>query len=144
MENKTWIVVVLIILVALVAYNFKGMTGQDVTEFGRDQITKITVNPTRVSFDRYDTMKLLTIEVDVGSLGVDKDLELYRVTPTGGVRVSSKIAVCNKHTCTEDVTLTFKFSAGTESGTYFFRGERDNYDTLEHDLKFDSNKFIVA
>lgn len=140
MENKTWIVVVLIILVALVAYNFKGMTG----EITKDQVAKLTVSPTRVSFGTHDAMKLLTIKIEVGSIGIDKYLELYRDSPTGGVRVSSKIAICNADLCTEDVTITYKLSARQEAGTYFFRGERDNYDTLEHDIRFDSNKFVIA
>ena len=140
MENKTWIVVVLIILVALVAYNFKGMTG----EITKEQITKITVNPTKVSFGKYDTMKLLTIKVDVGSVGVDKWLRLYKVTPTGSVRVGSEsITICNKNICYDDVTLTYKLSSGNKAGTYFFRAERDNYDTSKNDIKFDSNKFVI-
>lgn len=140
MENKTWIVVVLIILVALVAYNFKGMTG----EVTKDQITKITVNPTKISFDPQDAGKILTIDVNVGSIGIDKWLYLNRVTPTGSTRASGDhIAVCNKNVCWDDVTLNFKVNAGLAKGTYFLRGERDNYDSVEHDIKFDSNKFII-
>lgn len=143
MENKTWIVVVLIILVALVAYNFKGMTG----EITKDQVTTITLSPTKVSFGKYDAMKLLTIKIDIGSIGVDKWLRLYKVNPidpTKSSRVGSEsIAVCNKDVCTKDVTLTYKLNSGLGDGTYFFRAERDNYDKIGHDIKFDSTKFII-
>jgi hypothetical protein len=140
MENKTWIVVVLIILVALVAYNFTGMTG----EITKDQITKITVSPTKVIFDKYDAGKLVTINVDIGSIGVDNWLQLYKVAGTESIRLAKeKIAACHDNICTKDVTLTYKLTAGLESGTYFFRAERDNYDNIGHDLKFDSNKFVI-
>ena len=140
MENKTWIVIVLIILVAVVVYNFTGMTG----EVTKAEVTKITVSPTKVSFGTHDSMKLLNLNIDVGSIGVDKWLRLYRVTATGGVRVGAEsIAVCKTDVCRDDVVLTYKLSLGNEPGTYFFRAERDNYDTLEHDIKFDSNKFVI-
>ncbi len=140
MENKTWIVVVLIILVALVAYNFKGMTG----EITKDQITKITVSPTKIIFDKFDAGKLITINVDIGSIGIDSWLQLYKVAGTGNIRMArNKVSVCKDSICTEDVTLTYKLTAGLESGTYFFRAERDNYDEIGHDLKFDSNKFVI-
>jgi hypothetical protein len=116
------------------------MTG----EITKEQITKITVNPTSVSFDKYEATKVLTIKVDMGSIGVDKWLRLYKVTETGSTRVGSEsITACNKNICTEDATLTYKLGAEVGKGTFFFRAERDNYDSAEHDIKFDSNKFIV-
>lgn len=140
MENKNWIIVVLIILVALVAYNFSGMTGA----ISKEQMTTITVSPTSVTFEKYATMSLVNIKVNIGSIGVDKSLQLYQETESGSVRVGAgETSICNRDICNGNVELTYKVPSSLEKGTYFFRAERDNYDGKGHDIKFDSNLFVV-
>lgn len=130
--NKTWVIVVLIILVALVAYNFNGMTG------AATGVTTITVSPNEVSFGKQETMKLLQIHVKPSANGIDTKLHLYRVAENGDYRVGTEaVDLCTDSICKKEATVEYKLGREIEVGKYFFRGERAN-------VKFDSNTFEVT
>lgn len=117
-DNKVLLSAVLVILVALVAFNFGDITGKAV-----ESNTVIAVSPTSVSFGEYDTIKLLTIKVSPGKDGVDTKMYLHQ---ENGFRVGGEtVNICPDSLCYDEVTLTYKLDSGIESGRYFFKAERE-------------------
>jgi len=134
-NNKTLLIAVLIILLALVAFNFNKISGRVTgdTDIG------VTVSPTIIDFDRFDGAKIITVTVDAGSIGVDKDVRLYRLEGSRRYRIGSATwTLCNRDICTGTISKNLRLSAGLDSGNYVLRLERDNYD-----IQKDSNMFTI-
>ena len=141
-NNKTLLIAVLIILLALVAFNFNKISGsvsQDLLDIG------IVVSPTVIKFDRDDGAKIITVTVNAGNIGLDgegldKQIELYEVENTGRRdRVAGKTwNLCNTNICTGTISKNLQVGAEVPSGRYVLRLERDNYD-----IEVYSNEFII-
>jgi len=132
-DNKVLLAAVLIILVALVAFNFGDITGKAVKDDG----TVIAVSPTTVKFGEYDTMKLVTIKVIPGKDGVDTVMSLYMVD---GFKVSGEtVNICTDSICREEATLTYKLDSELKPGKYYFKAER-----VQKGKTYKSNSFEIA
>lgn len=134
-NNKTLLIAVLIILLALVAFNFNKISGRVV---GEADIT-VAVNPTVIDFGRFDAAKTITATVDGGSIGIDKRIQLYEVEGSRKNRVSGQSwTLCNRNICTGKISKNLRISSNLDSGIYVLRLERNNYDIV-----VDSNVFRV-
>ena len=135
-NNKTLLIAVLIILLALVAFNFNKISGR----VAGDADISVAVSPKIIEFDRYDAAKTITITVDAGSIGVDKDVRLFRIADSGRkYRMGSpRWNLCNGNICTGKISKNLRLSASLGSGDYFFRLRRSNYDIV-----VDSNRFTI-
>ncbi|MEK6922622.1 MAG: hypothetical protein AABX08_02360 [Nanoarchaeota archaeon] len=124
MDNrKILLFAVLIILLILVAFNFKNISGR---LHGGD--VHIEVDPGIVDCRRYDASKIVNIFVDAGSVGIDKGFYMHRAED--GTRVGgSSNSLCTGSICTGAHSKNYRLSCGQESGTYFFRFTRDNYNS---------------
>jgi len=131
-DNKVLLAAVLVILVALVAFNFGDITGKAVKDS-----TVIAVSPTVVKFGEYDTVKMVTIKVMPGEDGVDTKMSLYKVD---GFKVGGEtVNICTESICREETTLTYKLDSGLEAGKYYFKAEREQKGRV-----FKSNSFEIA
>ncbi|MEK6952907.1 MAG: hypothetical protein AABX29_07885 [Nanoarchaeota archaeon] len=137
-NNKTLLVAVLIILLALVAFNFNKISGRAVGD-GSD--VSIVVSPSVVTFSGDETGKFITVTVDTGGVGVDSQLELFSVVGGLRERVSISDTLCGtKSLCNGVVSKQFLIPARIPSGDYVVRVERSN---PSYNFKVDSNVFTV-
>lgn len=137
-NNKTLLVAVLIILLALVAFNFNKISGRAVGD-GSD--VSVVVSPSIVTFNGDETTKFITVTVDTGSVGVDSQLELFSVVGGLRERVSISDTLCGtKSICNGVVSKQFLIPSRVESGDYVIGVERSN---SAYGFKVDSNIFTI-
>ncbi|MFH1591915.1 MAG: hypothetical protein ABIB47_00940 [Candidatus Woesearchaeota archaeon] len=134
MDNrKVLLFAVLVILLALVGLNFKGITGK---QLGGGVV--IELSPTDVDCRRQDSSKIIYVFVDAGSVGVDQKFYMHRADD--GTRVGgSSDNLCPQSICTGAHSKNYRLSCGLPSEEYFFRFTRDNYN-----LVFDSEVFTLT
>lgn len=134
MDNrKVLLFAVLVILLALVGLNFKGITGK---QLGGDVI--IELSPTTMDCRRQDNSKVINVFVDAGSIGVDKTFYMHRADDESRVGGSSD-TLCSQSICSGAHNTNYRLSCGLGSGGYFFRFTRDNYDRV-----FNSEVFTLT
>ncbi|MBI2498632.1 hypothetical protein HYV88_00145 [Candidatus Woesearchaeota archaeon] len=137
-NNKTLLVAVLIILLALVAFNFNKISGRVVGD-GSD--VSVVVSPSIVTFSGDESAKFVTVTVDTGSVGVDSQLELFSVNSGLKERVSISDTLCGTQSiCNGVVSKQFLIPARVQSGDYIIRVERSN---PSYNFKVDSNIFTI-
>jgi len=139
-NNKTLLIAVVIILLALVAFNFNKISGRAVGD-GSD--VSVVVSPSVVTFSGDETAKQITVTVDTGSVGVDNELGVYSVENGNTYRVGSGLTdkLCGtKSQCTGVISKQMLIPASIDSGNYLVRVERDN---PSYNFKVDSNIFRV-
>ena len=129
-NNKILLFAVLIILVALVAFNFNTISGRTPYE---DSIL-ISASPSLVDFGGGSTQKPVTVVVDAGDVCVDTKFYLYNEDGSRYGGFSDNL--CTDSICYGIITKTSWISSSIDSGQYFFRVKRDNYN-----LQADSNLF---
>ncbi len=110
-QNKTLVLAVLILLIAIVSFNFTGMTGEMIG----NKITTITLDKTSVL-----PTETITLEIVPGSEGVDTDIDIYRAD-TEYRYMQSTATVCKYYKCEDTSTVKFKVLDSFEPGTYYFR-----------------------
>jgi len=135
-SRKVLLFAVLILLLIFVAFNFKGFTGK-VSSEGYSPIIEVSDN---VECRRYDNLKVSTVFVDAGIIGLDKKYLLYRVDEAGNERRVSGATdnLCSESICKGKHSKNYRLNCDVGSGEYFFRFTRDNYG-----LEFDSPHFMV-
>ncbi len=139
-NNKTLLIAVLIILLALVAFNFNKISGK-VVDDGSD--VSVVVSPSLVTFSGNEVVKQVTVTVDTGSVGVDNQLDLYSVKEGYTNRVGSGVSdkLCGtKSICTGVISKQFLIPSSVDTGDYLIRVERDN---PSYNFKVDSNIITV-
>ena len=119
-NNKTLLIAVLIILLALVAFNFNNISGRPVTEIND---ASISVSPSIVIVDdRTSSGEFIDVVVDTGSVGLEPQMWLHRAD---GSRISgSSDRLCNTNLCNGVRSKRFFISQGNPSGQYFIRMSR--------------------
>ncbi len=110
-ENKILVWAVLILLIAIVSFNFTGMTGESI----RNKITTVTLDKTYVL-----PSGTIILNVIPGSKGVDADVDIYRAN-TDRRYMQAVLSICRRYKCESMSTVKFKVIDSFEPGTYYFR-----------------------
>ena len=131
-NNKILLFAVLIILVALVYFNFNTISGK--TPYGNSIL--ISVSPAYIDFSGGSTQKPVTVVVDAGDIGADTKFYLYYEDGSRYGGFSDNL--CTDSICYGIITKTTWISSSIDSGQYFFEITRDNYG-----LQANSNLFEV-
>ncbi len=110
-ENKVLVWAVLILLIAIVSFNFTGITGEAIKE-----------KTTTVMLDKTYALpsETITLTVIPGSKGVDTDIDVYRAD-TDYRYMQSAAQVCKRYKCKDISEVKFKLIDAFEPGTYYFR-----------------------
>lgn len=111
-ENKILVWAVLILLIAIVSFNFTGMTGMGT---GGNRITTIILDKTYAL-----PSETITLTIIPGSKGVDTDIDVYKAD-TDRRYMQSAAQVCRIYKCKDIGTVKFKLIDSFEPGTYYFR-----------------------
>jgi len=143
-DNKILLGAVLIMLVAMISFNFDSITGKAA---GSGSGVSVSADPSRLHFSYEDLeigTRIVTVNVRVkdGYLdnSDDEGLELYRAS---GERIGGKGAsLCGtKSRCGKDdiKTIAYKFSSELEEGNYYFQvttkpGFNKNRETFKSNL----------
>ena len=134
-DTKVLLMAVVIILVALVSFNLNDLTGKVTT----NNQASITVTPTLLTFAKNEAVKVLTINLDLGTNVVDQKVYLYKES---GIRVGSEsLILCRSSSCGQkDINSMYRYSinAGLNKGRYYFVA-RDR----KNNIVAESNKFMV-
>ena len=146
MERNTRVLLfaVLIILLLLVALNFRELTGK----VSLVNSATIDIKPKIVECAIYDRTKVINIEVDSGAIGLDRGFYLYENRGEGEKTYTKRISgssstLCNDNTCKGKVSKNYRLSCDElSSGEYLFKFTRDNYNmeiqspvfTLKHKI----------
>lgn len=147
-DNKVLLGAVLILLVAMLSFNFNSVTG-NVTN--KEDHATVSVNTNTVYFSQEDLNNrptkpvMVTVRVDSGQ--VENQITLYRAT---GEKTNKREKVCESKTnCESGKTYTVEFGIGTdlEEGDYYFtvegHKEQLNGNTFTRD-KFNSNTITLT
>ena len=110
-ENKVLVWAVFILLIAIVSFNFTGMTGEAV----RGEITRVELDKTYAL-----PGETITLTVIPGSKGVDTDIDVYRAD-TDYRYMQSAAQVCRRYKCKDISRVKFKLIDAFEPGNYYFR-----------------------
>ena len=94
-DNKVLLGAILIILVALVSFNFGDITGKAVSEG-----SIVAISPKTVTAGEY-----INVYVKPGSKGVEKLAYIYR---EGDIRMAGTISLCRTSKCEEEVDVKYK------------------------------------
>ena len=131
-DNKILLGAVLILLVAMLSFNFNSLTGKVTSKEGSD--ASISVSPTNVYFTREDlyrgTAKLVTVEVNVKDGEIENKLDLYEGNSKIGSQsrkiCGGRASYCNAASKPYQVTFSFDVDDATQEGRmYHFRAESD-------------------
>ena len=137
-DTKILLMAVVIILVALVSFNFNDITGRIISN---SEVTTLAVSPTKIDFGPNDIAKMITIRVSPGFNGINKKIMMHRVE-TGGYdsQITSETAnICTDSLCYDDVTISYRIDSGLKDGKYYFKAERENMGKV-----FVSNEFEIT
>lgn len=119
-DNKVLLGAVLILLVAMLSFNFNSVTG----EVTKDSAS-LKVSPTSVYFSQEDLnsrpSKIVSVKVSVNSGSIENELYLFR---SNGVRTqqSNTRQICESKSSCGKGTYAVDFKIGTElpDGEYYF------------------------
>ena len=109
--NKILIWAVFILLIAIISFNFTGMTG----EITRSKVTTVRLDKTYVM-----PGKFIALTVMPGSKGVEQGIDVYRADTDRRYKQSAA-QVCRRYKCEDISTVKFKIIDSFEPGTYYFR-----------------------
>ncbi len=135
-DTKILLMAVVIILVALVSFNYADLTG-DITKSGT---SSMKVSPSTITFIKYQTKALITIELLVNE-PVENEMYLYKV---GSGKVGNqKITLCRSSTCSQadlEKSYNYYLNSDLRDGIYYFvaRGRQFN------NIVATSNKFTIV
>lgn len=123
-DNKVLLGAVLILLVAMLSFNFNSITGNATNNKGKVTITVVDseTRSSEIYFNSDDLnigQKILKITVNTEK-DIDTNLELYR---ENGDKVGGfKRTICSTSYCKKGIyTIDFKFPSILNEGNYFFR-----------------------
>lgn len=151
-DNKVLLGAVLILLVAMLSFNFNSITG-NATNTGK---VTITATPSEIYFSEKDlynnegnSQKIVTVTINAG-LDIDSDLKLYSEggLPKGKIEICNTLSSCKKGVYKKQ----FKISSNLPEGNYFFRIDSkrgllvknsDGEDSYVRE-KFDSNMLRIT
>jgi hypothetical protein len=108
-NNKTLILAFVILLIAIVSFNFTGMTGEAV------RVTSVTLDKTYAL-----PSETITLNIVPGIKGVYEDIDVYNAD-TDYRYMQSAATVCRSSKCTDTSEVKFKLIDSFEPGTYYFR-----------------------
>ena len=112
-DNKTLVAAILIILVALVVFNFSNITGQAT----KGALSSVSVSPTTINAGQ-----ILLVSVVPGSNGVYQELEVYERKTVNDIRHSEISAeICNAYKCYDAVDLKVRIPDNLDEGSYYIR-----------------------
>ncbi len=137
MDNrKVLLLAVLILLLVLVALNFSAFTGRF---YDGKNLPTIEVSES-IECRRYDNLKVANVFVDAGIIGLDRKYTLYRIDEAGNKRRIGGATdnLCGESICKGKHSRNYRLNCDINSGEYFFRFTRNNYD-----LDFDSPHFMI-
>ena len=129
-DNKILLGAVLILLVAMLSFNFNSITGK-VTASNK---AAVRADPSSVYFSADDLAnrptKVVSVKVTVSSGSVENNLQLYR---SSGERMNGKTRqLCgSKSECKKGTyQVDFKMGAELEDGEYYFavQGDRERFE----------------
>ncbi len=86
-DTKILLMAVVIILVALVSFNLSDLTGKVTSS---SSITVSSPTGTTITFGKYDSMKIVSLNINVGSEAVRNQVDLYRES---GARVGQTFKI---------------------------------------------------
>ena len=133
-NNGILLIIVLILLLAVVALNFNKFKTTGKVQSGD---ILININPKTVNCGRYDNSKVINIFADAGSVGLDTKFYMHKKE---GTRVgTSSDNLCKPSICTGLHSKNYRIGCELNSGEYFFRFSRDNYD-----ITVDSPSFQIT
>mgnify|MGYP001610879236 CR=1 FL=1 len=135
---KILLFAVLILLLALVAANFYGLTAY--VSSGND--IDISISPEEIVCASYDRTKIVNLNVNSGVIGVDNKFSLYEVKNINGKEYWNRIGgatanLCDQSICRGEISKNFKVSCeDRKTGIYGFKFTRDNYNIEVKSLTF--------
>lgn len=94
-DNKILLGAILIILVAMVSFSFRGITGKAVSEK-----TIVAVSPGSITAG-----ESITIYVKPGSVGVEQMAYFYR---EDGLRIPGTVSLCRSSKCADEIKIDYK------------------------------------
>lgn len=109
-DNKILLSAILIILVALVSFNFGDITGKIVKDS-----TVVAVSPSEVTAGEY-----ITVYVNPGSDGVKNVAYVYR---ENDVRIPATINLCGSSKCEDEISVTYKILNNWDDNAEWSYGE---------------------
>lgn len=151
-DNKILLGAVLILLVAMVSFNFSSLTGNAATTSSGSGVT-VSVTPTDVFFSKEDTTRTVTVKVRTDDKEIENYLYLFR---SNGERVGNKVVIsgCNKSYCKTTKenpsgmhTQVYQLSKNLLEGDYYFRVQRSRGSLLGSAYSrevFNSNMFSIT
>ena len=127
-NNKTLLIAVLIMLLALVSLNFSNISGK----VGGSENVIVRVSPSNIRVP--DSVNLY---VDAAGVSIDSTTHLYR---SDGSRASVTNRICKSSFCTGIVSSKYFIDSRIEPGVYFIRvtGSRSKGGS------WDSNMFTIV
>ena len=142
-DNKILLGAVLIMLVAMVSFNFNSITGKATTSSG----VLVSAAPSELYFS-YDDLankpsKVVKVKVEVDSQGIENQLDLYR---SNGERIGGQgRELCrSSNNCRKGVyTVDFRIPSSLQEGSYFFRVQRRDFAGRSREV-FNSNQITVT
>lgn len=162
-DNKVLLGAVLILLVAMVSFNFTSLTGQSVTAESTFATVRATTEggSTNVHFNERDLFgddgqrqRLVNVEINVESGSIRNNLYLYKEGKESGSRTGRQVVIsgCSGSVCPKG-TYNVKFKVASDAGVlpdgnYFFRvinsrGQESNKKGFAI-TNFDSNKISIS
>lgn len=108
--TKTILLAVFILLIAIVSFNFTGMTGETIGN-------RITT----MELDKNELLpgETITLTITPGSEGVSQDIDIYR--ENGNRYIQSAAQVCGSYKCKEKSYVEYQLMDTFEPDTYYFR-----------------------
>ncbi|MEK6934247.1 MAG: hypothetical protein AABW46_00030 [Nanoarchaeota archaeon] len=122
-NNKTLLIAVLIILLALVAFNFNNISGRPVSDVSD---ASISASPSVVTIDdRTGSGTNVDLVVDTGSVGLDKRVYLHRADGSRMGTVTETLCTASSSECNGVISKRFFIPSSVPSGEYYISGSKD-------------------